>query len=425
MICVKSKYDEKGNLLSRISSGEKIFPELLEVEYDDKGNLISQSLYDRIVTEDGKENKKLKLRTDVVYDDTGRVSKITTPELISIHDYKEVSVYIPLIHESLESSNISHTEYLLKDANGNDRPDTTVYSIESSGEEEIGILTIQYDSIRVVESYEKGTNNLICTEYCFFNNKNIVCYERRDNKGEVSNIRSTYEYDSEGNIIFIDMEDYSNLKTEIDKFEYFQYPKIEEYKSYNNVSKKIIDMNTEETISEETYEVEINTIEKDGEEFTIIKNNKSVFDCDTMTEPDTFTILERTYDQFYRKVKEVNNEDNTISYYSYDDNDDRLTRMVVKHLNTNKKITPFKNKNEVTVNEDIVLTHLSTFEDKIIDLTLTKYSNGYISKDVKISYMDELNFEDKEIAHYITNNGEDATVGLLFDALYETFEFIT
>ena len=428
MICSNSKYDEFGDLTYRITAGEKVFPEVLEVEYNDKHLLTSQSLYDLVKNQDGKEFKKLKLRTEVIYNDDGRVSKVSTPESIVWYSYKEHPVDIPFGEEfrSTVAKTTSYTEYLLQDENGADRPDTTCYIVEKPGifEFKEDILTIQYNSVRILESYKKGTRELLRTEYFVYHDQNLVYYQSNDSNGEV-NIKIITEYDNKGRITFTCADDYNNLRSDMTKYEYDviysendNTGKKLDLEVYNT-SRRIIDMETEEEIYQEDSRVSSKFVEKDDKTYFIITDTVTQYDIENEDEAEVFNVSETTYDEFFRPIKVVDNNEKKTTYYTYpDDEDDQPSRILVKHHNINKKITPFKkDKLGVPMEEETHLVHYSIFEEKLILLQLVKYANGYIRKDVKITV------EGREVAHYITDNGQDATVGIMFDALYSTFDF--
>lgn len=419
MVCSSCRYNKNGDLTYRITAGEKTFPEVLEVEYDDKGNLLNQSLYDLIKNEDGKEFKKLKLRSEIIYDDEGRVTKVTTPESIVMYEYNDTDDYIPelkgaeitLKGPEFKIKNISHSEFLLKNEDGSDKPDTTCYIAEVSGEFNINIMTIHYDSIRILKSFKKGTKELLQTEFYLFNGSNMVYYEQL-NADEDIRIRQTSEFDSEGMVSYIFTDDYEHMQTTIVKFE---YPELQEMglaiddeelalKIYNT-SKRVIDMETEEELSSEDNVYEF---EDRGKDDKVLSNIITTY---TVDESEQFTISQYKFDDLGRVIKYIDNYNhytNTLTYA--DENEENPSRMYVKHTEP-KKITQFsRDKNNVR-NEDTHLYSYSFFEDKLITLELVKYPNGYIRKIVTISS------NDKEIAQYITDNGEDATIGVLYDAL--------
>ena len=423
MVCSKSKYNKNGDLIYRITAGEKVFPEVLEVEFNDKGNLLSQSLYDKVVNNDGKEFKKLKMRTEVVYDKDGKVSKITAPDAIKQYSYNTESIEIPMLNTVLESSSVSRIENLLKDENGNDKPDTVCYVIESEGTYNEGMLNIDYTSIRVLKSYQKGTITLIGTEYHLFKDNNIVYYENRDPNDTVL-WKTTWEYNEEDKPVYITTEDFRNMQTSVSKYDYYDYYdfEVDEEKGYGDrfeieyftSSRRIISMETDEEIYVEESSVDFKKQMKDDKEYIIQTVTVSEYDTDT-NESTQYIAAEYTYDEYDRVVKEVDNTENTITINFYDDRDSNYSRRIIKHIDTKKKITPFdRNKGPVAKNEEIELYIYEIFEDKNIEVIFSKYPNGYIRKSTRISDMN-----DNELCAVITDNGQDASVGVLFDTLYD------
>ena len=433
MICSKSKYNDQGDLIYRITSGQKTFPEILEVEYNEYG-LKTQSLYDLVANEKNKEFKKLKMRTEINYDDEGRVSNITTPESIAIFSYEIDESVIDKIKPSFVDEDLKYTfkskaatEFLLKNEDGSDKPDTVCYVLEveegtlDHGILKNGFLNVKFDSVRILYSYEKGTDNLICTEYFFIKDKKVVYYCRYI--GEDCRFEQITEYNENELPVYITSEDFDEMTTTIVRIE---YNNVEELRSkwtgdpeflanIYDTSKRVIDMNTEDEIEVEESVYEYEEINKDR---NILRNKVTQYNNES-NESNVFTSKEYTIDDHCRIVKEVDNFEHTTKtiVYPYDDFEDTDTpsRMYIRHTQP-QKITQFT-KSKTTKNEDVYMYFDSVFEDKIIAVELVKYPNGYITKAVRIVK------DDKEIATYYTDNGQDASVSILFDALYEECNF--
>lgn len=415
MICSQSKYNEKGELIHRITAGEKTFPEVLEVEYCEYG-FKQQSLYDLIRNEDGKEFKKLKLRTEIIYNEEGKATRVTAPDSIALFDYEPREVEIPVLGEKFETTSITKTENLLKNEDGSDKDDTVCYVGKISGSFNKDLLTIKYDSARVLETYRKGSDELKCTEYMLFDeHKNMVYYELR-RRGEIPVVQ-TLEYNENNKLTYVCLVNYDTMQTTIGKFEYdvldnvtFNYGTIDPDVVMNiyNSSKRVIDMNTEDEIlvEESVYEFEDN-----GTDDKRIRNVITQYDAEN-NDSTQYTGVEYVFDDEGRMTKLINNFEHTTSIMTYPySEDESVARMIVKHTEP-KKITQFTRDKSNARNEDIHLYLYSEFENKDVVTEYTKFPSGYITKKVTVTE------EGNEICSILTNNGEDATVGVVFDSLY-------
>ena len=173
MICSKSKYNKDGNLIYRITSGEKVFPEVLEVEYNEKGEFQNQSLYDLIKNEDGTEHKKMKLRTELIYNEDGKVVKAVSPESIIQYEYSGddnfITIAVPLFSDTLKDTthvakSLVKTEFLLKNEDGSDKPDSKCFVIEESGKFDVGFLCEEFFVNLIIIEINKVHHG---TKHCF------------------------------------------------------------------------------------------------------------------------------------------------------------------------------------------------------------------------------------------------------------------
>ena len=415
MITTKSTYNEKGDLVSRLTVGASAFPEKLEIEYNEFG-LAQQSLYDLITNEDGKEFKKLKLRTDITYDDKGRVSKIVSPESIVTCEYKDEGDYkIQFIEKSFWVKSISHTEYLIKNEDGSEKNNTVCYIVEGSGSiSKDDIYDIKYESARVLVTYNLDKTTIKFTEYYLFNDKNnVVYYEKRDNNDEVKEYQVTVFDINTNDINCIDTKDFESNRVTVTYFDNLyeerrKYPSIFSLYPDNTFYKyetTVTDMTTEKELqrTEATYKFE----EVEGGNI-IVSHEISTNDMEN-DDAEVYTETEYTFDSDTNLIKMRDNNDHTISYMMYDTCGD-LSRMVVVN-NETKKITPFSRTGKMN-NKTIHLYTVSEFEDKQISTEFVKYLSGYITETTTVTE------GGKELCSYTTNNGEDYKVGVLFDTLY-------
>jgi hypothetical protein len=414
MIITKSEYNKKGDLISRITVGKGAFPEKLEIEYNEFG-LAQQSLHDLITDEDGKEFKKLKLRTSIIYDNKGRVSKITSPESIVTCEYPNDDEYkIPFIEEPFKVKSISHTEYLIKNEDGSEKNNTVCYSLEGSGtiSNKDDPYDINYESVRVLVTYNLDKSTIKFTEYYFFNsNKNVVYYEKRDINDEVKEYQVT--------VFDINTNDVNYLATKVksDKVIVTSFDNLyEERKKYPNIfslypDNKFCDSVT--TVTDATTGKELQRtestykfIEVEGD--IIVSHEISTNDMEN-DDADVYTEEEYRFDSDGNLIKLRDNNDHVTSYMKYDTYGN-LSRMEEVNIET-KKITPFSRTGKVN-NKTIHLYSASDFEDKQISTEFVKYPFGYIKETTTVTK------DGKELCSYETNNGEDYKVGVLFDALY-------
>jgi hypothetical protein len=413
MITTKSEYNEKGDLVSRLTTGKGAFPEKLEIEYNEFG-LVQQSLYDLVINEDGKEFKKLKLRTSITYDDKGRVSKIVSPESIVTCEYKEdEECKIPFIEKPFKIKSVSHTEYLIKDEDGSEKNNTVCYSLKGSGTiiNKDDAYDINYESARVLVTYNLDRLTVKFTEYYLFNsNNNVVYYEKRDNNDEVKEYQVTVFdiHTNDVNYLVTKVKSNRVIVTSFDNL-------YEERKKYPNIFALYPDnkiCNAETTVTNPTTGKDLQ-ITKSTYKFEEVDGNVIVYheivSNDLDDDAEVYTAEEYTFDSEGNLIKLRDNINHITSYMKYDIYGD-LSRMMEVN-NETKKITPFSRTGKIS-NKTIHLYTASEFEDKQISTEFVKYPSGYITETTTVTK------DGKELCSYQTNNGEDYKVGVLFDALY-------
>lgn len=414
MIITRSEYNKKGDLINRITVGKGAFPEKLEIEYNEFG-LAQQSLHDLVTNEDGKEFKKLKLRTTITYDDKGRVSKIVSPESIVNCEYPDDDkCKIPFIENMFKIKSVSRTEYLLENEDGSKKDNTICYSLEGSGSiiNKDGAYDINYESARMLVTYNSDKMTIKFKEYYLFNNKNnVVYYEKRNNNDEVEQYQVT--------IFDINTDDVNYLATKLnDRIIVTSFDNLyEERKKYPNIFSlypdnkfcdavtTVTDINTKKELqrTESTYKF----IEVEGD--IVVSHEVSINDMEN-DDADVYTEAEYRFDSEGNLIRLRDNTDHITSYMKYDIYGN-LSRMEEVNIET-KKITPFSRTGKVN-NKTIHLYTASEFEDKQISTEFVKYPSGYITETTTVTK------DGKELCSYTTNNGEDYKVGVLFDALYK------
>ena len=415
MITTRSEYNKKGDLVSRLTTGKGAFPEKLEIEYNEFG-LTQQSLYDLVINEDGKEFKKLKLRTSIIYDDKGRVSKIVSPESIVTCEYKEdEKCKIPFINEPFKIKSISRTEYLIKNEDGSEKNNTVCYSLEGSGTiiNKDDVYDINYESARVLVTYNLDRLTVKFTEYYLFNsNKNVVYYEKRDNNDEVKEYQVTVFdiHTNDVNYLVTKIKSDRVIVTSFDNLyeERKKYPNIFVASYPDNKFCNAVTTVTDTTTGKELQRTESTYKFEEVEDNIIVSHEISTNDMEN-DDADVYTEEEYTFNSDGNLLKLRDNNDHTVSYMKYGTYDE-LSRMEVVNFE-NKKITPFTRTGKVS-NKTIHLYYVSDFEDKQISTEFVKYPSGFITETTTVMK------DGKELCTYTTNNGEDYKVGVLFDALY-------